>query len=67
MVVTCGEGVEVVEAVNGDGVLRSTVTERRGVASNLALGDVVSSLETKKETITTEDGVCGDSGALYAR
>lgn len=64
VVVARGEGVEVIETVKGDGILGSIVTDSSGVAGDLALGDVVSSLGTKKETITTEDGVCGESGTL---
>lgn len=67
MVVARGEGVEVVETVNGDSVLGGIVAKSSGVASDLALGDVISTLSTKKEAITTEDGVCGKSGALYTR
>lgn len=67
MVVARGEGVEVVETVNGESVLRGIVTDGSGVTGNLALGDVISSLGTKEEAITTEDGVCGESGALHTR
>lgn len=67
VVIARGEGVEVVETVKGDGVFGGIVTDGRGVASNLTLGDVVSSLGTKKETITTKDGVCSESRTLEKR
>lgn len=64
MVIARGEGVEVVETVDGDGVLRGIEAERSRVAGDFTLGHVVSSLGTEKETITTEDGVCGERGTL---
>ena len=64
MVVARREGVEVVEGVNGNGILGSIETDGSSIAGNLALGDIVSGLGTKKETITTEDSVCGERGAL---
>ena len=64
VVVARGEGVEVVETVNGDGVLRGIIADSSSVAGNVALGDIVSSLGTKKEAITTDDGVCSESGTL---
>lgn len=64
MVVARGEGVEVVETVDGDGVLGGIVADSGGVAGDLALGDVVGSLGTEKEAITTKDGVCSERGTL---
>lgn len=67
MVVARRERVQVVETVKGDSVLGGIVTDSSGITGNLALGDVVSSLGTKQEAITTEDGVRGEGGALYTR
>jgi hypothetical protein len=64
VVVARGEGVEVIETVNGQGVLRGIIAESSGVAGNFALGNIVGSLGTKEEAITTEDGVCGEGGTL---
>ena len=64
MVVARGEGVEVVEAMNSQGILRGIIANSSGVAGNFSLGDVVGSLGTKEEAITTEDGVCSESGTL---
>lgn len=65
MVVARGEGVEVVEAMDCDGVLRGIVADSGRVAGNFALSDVVSCLCTEKEAITTEDGVRSEGGTLY--
>jgi len=64
VVVARGEGVEVVETVKGEGILGSIVAESSRVAGNFALGDVVSSLGTKKEAITAKDGVRSECGTL---
>lgn len=64
MVVAGGEGAQVPEAMDGDGVLWGGVTDGAGVAGDLALGDVVGSLGTDQETVTTENGVSGEGRAL---
>lgn len=65
VVVRGGEGAEVVEAVEGDGVLRRVVAESGGVAGHLALGDVVGGLDTGKETVASQNGVGGEGRALW--
>ena len=64
VVVAGREEVHVVETVDGDGVVRGTVANGRRVPGDLALGDVVGCLSTDEETVTTEHGVSGESGAL---
>ena len=64
MVVARGEGGEVAEAVEGDGVLGGTVAEGSSVTSDLALSNVVRSLGTEEETVTADDSVSGEGGAL---
>ena len=44
VVVTSGEGTEVVETVDGDSVFRSVVANGSGVAGDVALGNIVCSL-----------------------
>lgn len=67
MVIARRKGVQVVETVYGEGILWGIVTKSSGVAGNLALGDVVSSLGTEKQAIATKDSICGESGALNRR
>ena len=66
VVVARGEGGEVAEAVEGDGVLGGTVAEGSSVTSDLALSNVVRGLGTEEKTVTTENGVSSESGALKA-
>ena len=64
MVVTSGEGIEVVQAVEGNGVFRSIVASSEGVTGDVTLREVVGRLSTKKETITSHDAVGGESRTL---
>jgi hypothetical protein len=64
VVVAGGEGLQVVKAVNGHSVFRRVVTKSSSVTSDVALSDVVSSLSTNKESITAQNGVGSESGAL---
>lgn len=64
VVVAGGEGAQVPESMDGDGVLWGGVTDGAGVAGDLALGDVVGSLGTDQETVTAENGVSGEGRAL---
>ena len=66
VVVACSESAQVTETVEGDGVLGGTVAEGSSVTSNLALSNVVRGLGTEEETVTTENGVSSESGALRA-
>ena len=66
VVVRSGEDVQVVECLEGDGVLGCAETGGGGVAGDLALSDVVGGFSTEKETITANDGVSSQSWALYA-
>jgi len=64
VVVAGGEGGEVSETVDGDGVLRGGEADGTGVSGDSTGGDVVGSLGTDEETVTTENGVGGEGGAL---
>jgi len=67
VVVGSGEGAHVSETVEGDGVFGSAVAEGGSVTGNATLGDVVSAFSTKKETVTTENSVSSERGALFNR
>ena len=64
VVVARGVRGEVGEPVEGDGVLGGTVAEGSSVTSDLALSNVVRGLGTEEETVTTENSVSSESGAL---
>jgi hypothetical protein len=64
VVVAGGERVEVVQAVNSDRVLGRIVTDSSSVLGELALGDVVGSLGTNKESITANNAVSSNSRSL---
>lgn len=64
VVVAGREGAQVVESVNGDGVFRCAESDGRCVAGNLALGDVVGSLSSNEEPVTSNNGVGGEGGSL---
>jgi hypothetical protein len=64
VVVRGGEGGEVAESVQGDGVLWGRETDGSGVSGNVARGDIVRSLGSDEETVTAEDSVGGEGGAL---
>ena len=67
VVVACSESAQVTETVKGDGVLGGAVAEGSSVTSDLALSNVVRSLGTEEETVTTENGVSSESGALKGK
>lgn len=64
VVVRGGEGGEVAEAVEGDGVLGGGEAEGSGVAGDGTGLDVVRGLGTDKETVVADNGVSGEGGAL---
>lgn len=64
VVVRGGEGVEVIDAVNGDSVFGCVVANGGGVAGDLASGNVVGGLSTEEESVTAENGVSGEGRAL---
>lgn len=64
VVVGRGEGLEVVETVEGNGVLRGVVPDGGSVAGDVPTGNVICGLGTDKETVATQNGVCSESGAL---
>ena len=67
VVVRGREEVEVVETLEGDGVLGRAEADGGSVASDLALGDVVGRLRTEQEAVAANHGVRGESGALERR
>lgn len=67
MVVRSGEGGQVSETVKGDGVVGGGVTEGTGVSGDGTGGDIVRSLGTNKETISANNSVGSEGGALSIR
>lgn len=64
VVVRSGEGGQVSETVKGDGVVRGGVTEGTGVSGDGTGGDIVRSLGTNKETVSANNSVGSEGGAL---
>lgn len=64
VVVACGEAVEVVASMDGDSIVGSVVANGGSVLGDLAIGNVVCSLGTSKETITSDDSIGGNRRAL---
>lgn len=64
VVVRGGEGGEVTETVKGDGVLGGREADGTSVSGDGAGEDIVRSLGTNKETVTTDNGVSGEGGPL---
>lgn len=64
VVVAGREGLEVVQAMQGDGVIRSVKADSGSVLGDVALSNVVGSLTTEEEAVATNDGISGESGAL---
>jgi hypothetical protein len=58
------EGLEVVETVHGNGVLRGIVPDSGSVAGDISTSNVVRGLSADEETVATQNGVCSESGAL---
>lgn len=64
VVVRSGEGGEVAQTVQGDGVVRGGVAESTGVSGDGTRGDIVGGLGTDKEAVTADNGVGGEGRAL---
>jgi len=64
VVVGSGEGGQVSETVKGDGVVRGGVTESTGVSGDGTGGDIVRCLGTNKETVSANNSVGSEGGAL---
>lgn len=64
VIVARGECLEVIEAVDGDGVLGSVEADSGGVASNVAFGDVVCGFCSDEEAFAAEDGIGRECRAL---
>ena len=58
------EGVELVQAVERDGVVGVRVAERGGPLGDRAVRDVVRGLGADEEAVAADDGVSGDGRAL---
>lgn len=67
VVVAGGEGVKVVETVNGDSVFGGVVSNGGGVSGDVALGHVVSALSTNKESVAAKDGISSEGGSLQRK
>ena len=66
LVVRGGEDLEVVEGVDGNRILGRVEADSGGVAGDLAFGDVVGGLSTNEETVTAENSIGSEGGALQA-
>jgi len=64
VVVAGGEGVQAVETVEGDGVVGLVVTKGDSEFGEAAIGDVVTGFSSQKHTVTSDNGVGGEHGAL---
>jgi len=64
VVVAGSESAQVSETVEGDGVFGSAEANGSGVASDLALSDVVGSLTTEQEAVTANDSISSEGRAL---
>ena len=64
MVVRSGKGGQVSETVEGDGVVGGGVTESTGVSGDGTGSDIVRCLGTNKETISANNSVGSEGGAL---
>jgi hypothetical protein len=64
VVVGSGKGGQVAETVEGDGVVGGGVTEGTGVSGDGTGSDVVRSLGTDKETVSANNSVGSEGGAL---
>jgi len=65
MVVASTEGVEVMQTMKGNGVIRSAVAESCSVACDIAPAYVVSCFGTKQETVTAENSISSESRSLF--
>jgi acetyl-CoA acetyltransferase len=64
VVVAGMESMQIAESVEGNGVVRSVVTDSSRVTGDFALCDVISSFGTDEEAIASKDGISCDRGAL---
>lgn len=64
MVVAGSKRRSVTQAVDSDGIVRSAKADSSRVTGEASLGDVVGSLGTEKESVTTEDGVGSECRSL---
>lgn len=64
VVVRSGKGGEVSETVEGDGVVGGSVTESTSVSGDGTGSDIVRCLGTNEETVSANNGVGSEGGAL---
>lgn len=64
VVVASGEGREVAETVEGDGVLGGREANGTSVPGDGTRGDIVGRLGTDKEAVTADNGVSSEAGTL---
>jgi len=64
VIVRSSKGAQIPESMNGDSIFWGAVAECSSISRDTTLSDVVGSLGTKKETITTDDGISSERWAL---
>lgn len=64
VVVASGEGLEVVQTVEGDGILRGIVAQSSSIAGDVPATDVVGGFGANEETVTAKDSISGEGWAL---
>lgn len=64
VVVAGSESRSIAQAVDGDGVVRGAKADGTRVAGDATLRDIVRSLGTNEESITTKNGVGSECGSL---
>jgi hypothetical protein len=67
MVVASTEGIEVVQTMESNGVVRGAVAESCSVTGDIATAYVVGCLGTKEETVTTENSISSESRSLFTK
>jgi hypothetical protein len=64
VVVAGGESIAAVEGVEGDSIVGGVVTEGSSETGDIALSDIVGSLTTEEEAVTTDDSIGSEGGTL---
>jgi hypothetical protein len=67
VVVAGAESLEVVKTVKGDGVFGGVVADGSSVTGHVAFGNIIGRLSANQKSITTQNGVGSESGALSER
>ena len=64
VVVASREGLEVVQTVEGDGILRGIVAQSSSIAGDVPATYVVGGFGANEETVTAKDSISGEGWAL---